>query len=292
MEGAVTLNKKANHKTYVLAAFASICSTAVAGVVSYECNQRPDDGPGWRVLQNWCDPALWIENGWFYQHVELCAGHPPPGGQQASYSRDLNAFSGVPGFFLEWVVESDAPRTEIPWGGGAALAIGNDNSISYVFYIAADQVKLNRDDTLPTIIFVDLQPDVAHVFRLELFGPDLYIWYIDGQIVDSGVPEGPFPGGTNPVITWRAKASWVANTTRWDYIRFGTIPPGEPGDLNCDGAVNVFDIDPFIVALSDPDAYAQQFPACSRDTADLDGDGHVDFFDIDPFVNCVVAGCP
>jgi len=63
------------------------------------------------------------------------------------------------------------------------------------------------------------------------------------------------------------------------------VPPvGQPGDLNCDGAVNNFDIDPFVLALTDPAGYAQQFPNCDRMLADINGDGVVDNFDIDPFV--------
>jgi len=32
------------------------------------------------------------------------------------------------------------------------------------------------------------------------------------------------------------------------------------GDLNCHGLINVFDIDPFVVALTDPTAYAVTHP--------------------------------
>ncbi len=56
------------------------------------------------------------------------------------------------------------------------------------------------------------------------------------------------------------------------------------GDLNCDGAVNAFDIDPFILALTDPTAYAATWPACDVQLADINGDGTVNAFDIDPFV--------
>jgi len=61
----------------------------------------------------------------------------------------------------------------------------------------------------------------------------------------------------------------------------GTRPVG---DLNCDGAVNNFDIDPFVLALSDPPGYAAAYPSCDRFGADIDGDGDVTNFDIDPFV--------
>ncbi|MBL8880431.1 MAG: immunoglobulin domain-containing protein [Phycisphaerales bacterium] len=56
------------------------------------------------------------------------------------------------------------------------------------------------------------------------------------------------------------------------------------GDLNCDGALDNFDIDPFVFALIDPAGYATAYPNCDRDRADINGDGVVDNFDIDPFV--------
>jgi len=56
------------------------------------------------------------------------------------------------------------------------------------------------------------------------------------------------------------------------------------GDLNCDGTVNNFDIDPFVLALTDPGGYTTKFPDCNRLLADVNQDGKVDNFDIDPFV--------
>lgn len=61
-------------------------------------------------------------------------------------------------------------------------------------------------------------------------------------------------------------------------------PSFQPGDLNCDGAINPFDIDPFILALTDPAAYANAHPNCNYMLADVNGDGAVNPFDIDPFI--------
>jgi hypothetical protein len=57
-----------------------------------------------------------------------------------------------------------------------------------------------------------------------------------------------------------------------------------PGDLNCDGGVDAFDIDPFVLALTDPASYTAKYPQCTLVNADCNGDGKVDAFDIDPFV--------
>ena len=71
------------------------------------------------------------------------------------------------------------------------------------------------------------------------------------------------------------------------------------GDLNCDAAVNVFDIDPFVLALtSAPEfgAYLAAYPQCEGMLADTNCDGQVNVFDIDPFVDCLVGAaspsCP
>jgi hypothetical protein len=65
------------------------------------------------------------------------------------------------------------------------------------------------------------------------------------------------------------------------------------GDLNCDGAVNLDDISPFVTALVGRAGYQARYPRCHWLNADINGDGSVDFDDINPFVRCLVsAQCP
>ena len=59
------------------------------------------------------------------------------------------------------------------------------------------------------------------------------------------------------------------------------------GDVNCDGLVNLFDVDPFVLALTDADAYATAYPCCDILRADCDGDDRISMFDIDPFVELI-----
>ncbi|MBL8879878.1 MAG: hypothetical protein JNG88_12230 [Phycisphaerales bacterium] len=71
----------------------------------------------------------------------------------------------------------------------------------------------------------------------------------------------------------------------------GAAPGGSfPGDMNCDGVVNNFDIDPFVLSLTDPQGYQAAFPACDLQNADINGDGVVNNFDIDPFVSLLSGG--
>ncbi len=107
-------------------------------------------------------------------------------------------------------------------------------------------------------------------------------------------------GGAVPAVAWNADRSvyyspgntgmsyssgdWVHLTANIVLCRDYTA-----GDLNCDGDINAFDIDPFVLALTDPAAYAAAFPTCDYMLADINGDGAVNAFDIDPFV-ALLAG--
>lgn len=65
---------------------------------------------------------------------------------------------------------------------------------------------------------------------------------------------------------------------------WGVLPPRLPGDTDCDGTINFFDIDPFVVALIQPGSYPTLYPGCDLLSADVNRDGAVDFFDIDSFL--------
>lgn len=65
--------------------------------------------------------------------------------------------------------------------------------------------------------------------------------------------------------------------------------PVVTGDANCDGAVNNFDIDPFVLALTDTAAYREAFPNCPSANADANSDGAVNNFDIDAFVDLLIG---
>ncbi len=60
------------------------------------------------------------------------------------------------------------------------------------------------------------------------------------------------------------------------------------GDLNCDGAVDAADIEPFVEALVNPNGYSARYPGCDARLADLNGDGVVDAFDIAPFIQLMI----
>ncbi len=70
------------------------------------------------------------------------------------------------------------------------------------------------------------------------------------------------------------------------HLRLKRAPLGvgcDPCDANCDGAVDAFDIEPFINIL------VGGGPGCSSCAADVNADGTVDAFDIEPFIECLVG---
>jgi len=101
----------------------------------------------------------------------------------------------------------------------------------------------------------------------------------DGNVSSLDVWENTLlVGGSFMTVANRAAPAWVRMTC-----------PFRRGDLNCDTAINVFDIDPFVLALIDPAAYQSQYPHCDQTLADINNDGQINTFDIDPFVLLLAA---
>jgi hypothetical protein len=245
-------------------------------VFSYEGDSFPTEA-GWEVVQNYCDPEEWVADGRFWQHVDICEGDPPPGGQESSYERLLLEYVGAESFFVEWKMETDGDRSQIIYAAPATFTVWSSGSVDYRFTIARDLVKLNRDNTLP-IVLVEIEPGVPHIYRLELESDTWYRWYIDHIIVDEGVPEGPYPSYT-PGITFRAKYYSSESTAQWDYMRWGDTPTPGTGDFDSDGQVNAFDLYFFQDYFSGPGVDAGP----GARWADFDFDTDVDCDDWEAF---------
>ncbi len=67
-------------------------------------------------------------------------------------------------------------------------------------------------------------------------------------------------------------------------LQYFVVTSGILGDLNCDNLINNGDIDPFVLALTNPSLYDTTYPNCDRDLADCNDDGLVNNGDIDAFV--------
>ncbi|TWT41125.1 M-protease precursor [Phycisphaerae bacterium RAS1] len=94
--------------------------------------------------------------------------------------------------------------------------------------------------------------------------------------------------------------SWISAVATYDGlpVSFDANGDGVPdecqpgttrGDLNCDAVVDVLDINPFVLALLDPAAYAAAYPDCDASLADINGDGTPNVLDINPFITLIIG---
>jgi T5SS/PEP-CTERM-associated repeat protein len=81
-----------------------------------------------------------------------------------------------------------------------------------------------------------------------------------------------------------ASVTYTANSVRLD-ITGATAA----GDLNCDGAFDVGDVQPFALALTNPAAYQAAFPSCDISRADIDGNGSPNGHDVADFTAALLA---
>ena len=103
------------------------------------------------------------------------------------------------------------------------------------------------------------------------------------------VSVGPAVGGVEVEYTVSSRLDMAV--TNWDadvgnYVFYNRAV--RKGDVNCDGRVNSFDIDPFVLLLADRPTYDASWPDCDADTnGDMNDDAAINSFDIDPFVEAL-----
>lgn len=106
------------------------------------------------------------------------------------------------------------------------------------------------------------------------------------EILSAASRSGVFEFVTTPCLTGgnRLLASYGANSASLRVVN------PLPADMNCDCSFNNFDIDPFVVAITDVEAYQLAYPDCDVNLADVNQDGLINNFDIDPLVTLLAGG--
>ncbi|MCH8879343.1 MAG: hypothetical protein IID34_05605 [Planctomycetes bacterium] len=254
----------------ILLTTTTVLSPVGAQVVSYEAASFFPDEVGWERDFTLFPADRWLENGWLVQFAEIVDPGPPEEVERDSYRRSIAEFSGSPTLFVEWTMFTDGPREGIESVAPAALVAGGQMGIIYHFTIAEDQIRFIRGSQFP-VLWIDIEPEIFHTYRIELYADELYVWYIDGEMIDSGVPEGAYPTPDSK-ITFRGKAAGEDVFVWWEYIRYGVIPE-DGGDFNSNGEIDSYDLYFFQECLQGPGG---SWPGCAWADMDFDGDTDCD----------------
>ncbi len=140
-------------------------------------------------------------------------------------------------------------------------------------YPPTASLPLVRDAWVPLRVVVNLDADQQKVF----YGPQ--------RLVTLSWTGGVAPGGARNI----AAVDLYANNSSSVYYDEFSLERTVRGDLNCDYAVDFGDINPFVLALTNPAGYGNAFPGCDIMNGDINEDGRVDFGDINPFVRLLTG---
>lgn len=95
--------------------------------------------------------------------------------------------------------------------------------------------------------------------------------------------------GPTGVIIDLARNVHVVDTNNMRALRYDA-PFGRPGDMNCDGIIDINDVPAWVTAALNPSAYAATFPNCDITLADLNGDGRIDGRDVRGLTAAILGG--
>lgn len=130
-------------------------------------------------------------------------------------------------------------------------------------------------------LFEDI--DEAELVKVDVTGV-VTNWLINGD-TNHGFYIGAF-GTSNG---WQIFSSGALDSNMAPMLRM-VVKTVVLGDANGDGFFDFGDIEPFVLALQDPDAFADQYPNVNPDVVlDFDGDGVFSFGDIEGFVNALLG---
>ncbi|TWT85640.1 hypothetical protein Pla123a_04470 [Posidoniimonas polymericola] len=115
----------------------------------------------------------------------------------------------------------------------------------------------------------------------------------DAQIATRTPPDGgpslqAINGSVDEIAVWLDRQLTVEESIALYQAAIG-VTPGLVGDTNDDGVVNTLDIDPFVLALTDPASYDATYPGIRLERADINTDEVVNTLDIDPFVTILTG---
>ena len=199
---------------------------------------------------------------------------------------ETSLYGGIQIAADDWLCDSNHPVTGIRWWGSYRGWNGPAPAFRGVeaFYI-----------TIWTDVPVGVGEDFSHPgeviweYYAEIFTEERYGWDVDP--IDNSLETCFYYTVDLDLPFWFYQEP--LDNIYW--LSIAAIQPECPcdPDMNCDGSVDLGDIDPFVLAMTDRATYEAMYPACDWYKGDLDCDGDIDFRDQDIFVNVLTLGyCP
>jgi hypothetical protein len=269
-------------------------------------------------------PATWYVGADSFQFLANDGGTPPDGGDSNIATMLLNVY-GVPEVLYSFPLDTNPGwATTGAWAFGHPTGAGSHNKDPNNGYTGTNVYGYNLTgdytNNMPVRYLTTTALDCSAAAGVEL---RFWRWLGVEQYDHAGIDVSTDGSTWTPVWANNAlisESAWSFQTYavpaadhqatvyfRWsigptdvsitypgwnidDVEIWGVVPHGGlTGDLNCDGVVSFADINPFVLALTNPAAYAAQFPSCNIMNGDINGDGSVGFGDINPFVNLLTG---
>jgi hypothetical protein len=166
----------------------------------------------------------------------------------------------------------------VSYWGDPSIGVMSDDAWALTLVFDVDVIHSGHE-----YVDIGIPPGQWHVYTLVSSDMRFYDLYADSALLRHGWFAHRF---LTSEFDWGDAVQGAASRHHWDFLKFGVVPAPEvlPGDLNCDATVDFGDINPFVLALTDPGAYEASYPACPFENGDINADGSVDFGDINPFV--------
>ena len=124
-------------------------------------------------------------------------------------------------------------------------------------------------------------PATVDLITIDIVNASLTNLYdIDGSLIGTFGPDFTYDGPT-PVARFEAMLDFDGIFTL-TYDGLAAFDPCEPCDANCDGSIDLTDVEPFIGLLFGEDP-------CTFCTGDVNGDGSVDLTDVEGFIECLLV---
>jgi len=176
------------------------------------------------------------------------------------------------------------------WQTGTRLNDDDFGNGVYQWMVAMDVAPNGRID----VVWYDTRDDPGNFLSSLYYSNSIdggATWSANRRVSDAfdttiGYPRQNKIGDYNQIISADdvVNVAYAATFNGGQDVWYLRVPPFLLGDLDCDGLVDFVDINPFVLALTNPAGYAQAHPGCSIDNGDINMDGLVDFGDINPFV--------